>query len=174
LVTVPFAWDTTVHVAVPPGLAFFKTEKSFSHGGVALQELIIPHLVSQARSAIKRIGVEVVLAAFALLSPMVKLTLRASSAAPQASQMTLFSEAGRTLSIDVLRVRAEGVVSVLPPGKKVEIRLDTKDSEKRATLFFGSAETFRKGELLELDIRDIETGEQFPPGGIKLTMGREI
>ena len=29
-------------------------------------------------------------------------------------------------------------------------------------------------ELLELDIRDVETMEQFPSGGIKLTVGRDI
>ena len=31
--TFPFRWDDTIKVAVPPGLAFFKAEKSFSHGG---------------------------------------------------------------------------------------------------------------------------------------------
>ena len=41
------AWDASVRVAVPPGLAFFMAEKSFSHGGAAVQELIIPHLTSQ-------------------------------------------------------------------------------------------------------------------------------
>lgn len=40
------------------------------------------------------------------------------------------------------------------------------------TLFFHSAARFQKNDLLELDIRDVETLEQFPPGGIKLTVGR--
>jgi hypothetical protein len=42
------------------------------------------------------------------------------------------------------------------------------------TLFFHTALSFKSGELLELDIRDIETTEQFPPGGIKLTVGRDM
>ena len=58
LTRLPFPWDPTMMVAVPPGLAFFKAEKSFSHGGAALQELIIPHLTSRAHAPqTKPIGV---------------------------------------------------------------------------------------------------------------------
>jgi hypothetical protein len=39
-----------------------------------------------------------------------------------------------------------------------------------------TALSFQRGELLELDIRDVTTSdsEQFPPGGIKLTVGRDM
>jgi hypothetical protein len=46
--------------------------------------------------------------------------------------------------------------------------------EQSLTLFFQSTQSFQKGELLELDIRDVDTTEQFPPGGIKLTIGRDM
>jgi hypothetical protein len=52
--------------------------------------------------------------------------------------------------------------------------LEPKDGEQSATLFFHSAASFAQGELLELDIRDVDTGEQFPPGGIKLSVGRDM
>jgi len=55
-----------------------------------------------------------------------------------------------------------------------EVRIEPKDKEQSVTLFFHTATTFQKGELLELDIRDVETTEQFPPGGIKLTVGRDM
>ena len=45
---------------------------------------------------------------------------------------------------------------------------------KSVTLFFHSAQSFSTGEILHLDISDIETTEQFPPGGIKLTVGRDM
>ena len=32
----------------------------------------------------------------------------------------------------------------------------------------------KQGELLELSISDAETTEQFPPGGMKLTVGRDM
>jgi hypothetical protein len=176
LVRLPFAWDPDVRVAVPPGLAFFKAEKSFSHGGAAVQELIIPHLVSRGYAAQeKRIGVEVVLPAFELQRTAVKVTLRPTSATTTApEQMPLFAATGRTLSLDVLRPGPDGKpVSVLA-GKPKEVRLEAQGAEQSVTLFFHSSATFRKGELLELDIRDNETTEQFPPGGIKLTVGRDM
>lgn len=174
--TFPFPWDPAVKVAVPPGLAFFKTPKSFSHGGASLQELIIPHLTSRGRvTAEKRVGVEVVLPTFELTRTAVKVLIRPRpSAAGASGQMLLFMETGRTLAMDVVRTDATGKrASVLATGPK-EVRLEPADKEQAATLFFHTAASFQKGELLDLDIRDVETTEQFPPGGIKLTVGRDM
>lgn len=176
LVTLPMPWAPELRVAVPPGLAFFKAEKSFSHGGAALQELVIPHLVSHGQAGpSKRIAVEVVLPAHELQRPAIKVTLRVASTATQhAAQMSLFAESGRTLSIQVWRRGADGALTSVLASKAKEVRLDPKDKEQSATLFFHTALSFKTGELLELDIRDVETTEQFPPGGIKLTVGRDM
>lgn len=174
--TFPFAWDPAVRVAVPPGLAFFTAEKSFSHGGATLQEMIIPHLVSKSRvRSERRVGLEIVLPAYELMRTAVRVVLRPKvTGATATGQMLLFTETGRTLSLDVLRAEPDGRrVSVLAAGPK-EIRLEPKDTEQATTLFFHTAESFRKGELLDLDIRDTETAEQFPPGGIKLSIGRDM
>jgi len=176
LVRLPFLWDSEIRVAVPPGLAFFKAEKSFSHGGAAVQELVIPHLVSRGHVAQgKRVALEIVLPTFELQRPAVKVTLRvASTAVQQATQMALFTESGRTLSLEVLRRAADGTATSVLATKAKEVRIEPKDKEQSVTLFFHTATTFQKGELLELDIRDVETTEQFPPGGIKLTVGRDM
>jgi hypothetical protein len=177
LVTLPMPWAPELRVAVPPGLAFFKAEKSFSHGGAAIQELVIPHLVSRGPAPqSKRIAVEVVLPAHELQRPAVKVTLRvASTAAQHAAQMALFTESGRTLSIQVWRRGTDGALSSVLATKAKEVRLDPKDQKEQAvTLFFHTALSFKSGELLELDIRDVDTTEQFPPGGIKLTLGRDM
>ena len=90
--------------------------------------------------------------------------------------LLLAREAGvRTLSLDVLRVDSKGApVSVLASGRPKEVRVDAEASEQNVTLFFHSAQSFSTGEILHLDIRDVETTEQFPPGGIKLTLGRDM
>ena len=176
LTRLPFPWDPTMMVAVPPGLAFFKAEKSFSHGGAALQELIIPHLTSRTHAAqTKLIGVEVVLPTFELHRTAVKVTLRSTSAGPTgAGQMALFSETGRTLSLDVLRRDADGTQTTVLAGKPKEVRLDMGRQQESVTLFFHTSGRFKKDELLDLDIRDVATVEQFPSGGIKLTIGRDM
>lgn len=176
LVRLPFAWDPEMRVAVPPGLAFFKAEKSFSHGGAAVQELIIPHLTSHGHAAQeKRVGVEVVLPTYELQRTAVKVVLRpASTLSSKSSQMALFTESSRTLALDVVRREADGKLASVLAGKPKEVRLEAQGEEQSATLFFHSAARFQAGELLELDIRDVETTEQFPPGGIKLTVGRDM
>ena len=121
LVRLPFPWDKTMCVAIPPGLAFFKAEKAFSHGGAALQELIIPHLVSRGQaSREKRIGVEVVVPAHELQRAVVKLILRPASASRiKPDSMALFMESGRTLSVDVFRRGTDGTIhSVLAGNPK--------------------------------------------------------
>ncbi|MCP4656590.1 MAG: PglZ domain-containing protein [bacterium] len=175
LVSFPFAWDAGVRVAIPPGLAFFKAEKSFSHGGATLQELIIPHLVSRRRAfEEKRIEIEVVLPARELMGAAVKVGLRPVPAAATGAQMPLFGAVGRTLSLDVFGTSAQGKrESVLAAPKAKEVRLEAGDAEKSVTLFLRTL-PFRKGEVVELDIRDVETSEQLPPGGIKLTFGRDL
>ncbi len=176
LTSFPATWDPSMRIAVPPGLAFFKAEKSFSHGGAALQELIIPHLISKTRSEQgKRIGVEVVVPTYKLTRAAVKVVLR--PAAGKKEQLSLFTtiatETGRTLALDVRRTD-EPAGTVLATPKAKEIRLEAKDTEKSVTLFFHTAESFHQGELLDLDIRDIDTDEQFPPGGLKLSVGRDL
>jgi len=176
LATFPCSWDSAVRVAVPPGLAFFMAEKSFSHGGASLQELIIPHLVSKsAAKADKRIGVEVVLPTYELMRTGVKVVIRPMIEGA-AGQMSLFTGIGRTLCVDVRRhnVGTEPGERVLASPQPKELVVETGKGEQSVTLFFQTTQSFKKGELLELDIRDRDTGEQFPPGGIKLTIGRDM
>lgn len=174
LVTFPFAWDEDMRLALPPGLAFFMAEKSFSHGGGALQELLIPHLVSRMASEEKRVGIEVVVPAGELIRSAVKVTVRPK---PQVgvAQMSLFVEHGRTLQLDVLRITPEGERrSVLATGRPKEARVEASAAEVPVNLFFHTTESFRRGDVLVLEVRDVDTLEQFPAGGIKLTVGRDM
>lgn len=174
LVTFPFAWNDTMSLALPPGLAFFMTEKSFSHGGGALQEIIIPHLVSRMATQEKRVGVEVLVPTTELVRASVKVTLRPKVAAG-AGQMSLFVELGRNLQLDVLRATGEGQwKSVLATGRPKEIGIEADAGDVTVNLFFHTAESFRRGDVLLLDVRDMDTLEQFPPGGTKLTVARDI
>jgi hypothetical protein len=174
LVTFPFSWDAGMRVALPPGLAFFMAEKSFSHGGGALQEILIPHLVSRIATQQKRIGIEVFVPPGELVRSSVKVVLRPKVQAG-AGQMSLFVELGRTLQLDVLRTASSGKgKSVLATGRPKDVRIEGNSGEVTVNLFFHTAELFRRGDVLELDVRDADTFEQLPPGGIKLTVGRDM
>lgn len=119
-------------------------------------------------------GVEVVLPTCELMRTAVKVSLRPRTSEPPSGQMPLFTEAKRTLTLNVFRSSASDKrMSVLATGPK-EVLLVSQDKEQNVTLFFHTAASFQKGELLELDIRDVDTAEQFPPGGIRLTVGRDM
>ena len=90
----------------PPGLAFFfGGEGLLGHGGAALQELLIPHLISRMETQERRIGIDVLVALTELIRSSVKVVLQPRASAESAtSQMNLFVELGRTLRLDVLRL----------------------------------------------------------------------
>jgi hypothetical protein len=163
-----------VRVALPPGLAFFMAEKSFSHGGGALQEILIPHLVSRIATQKKRIAIEVLVPPGELVRSSVKVVLRPKVQAG-VGQMSLFVELGRNLQLDVMRVVSSSErKSVLATGRPKDVRIEGNSGEVTVNLFFHTAESFRRGDVLELDVRDADTFEQLPPGGTKLTVGRDM
>jgi hypothetical protein len=174
--TLPFAWDPNIRVALPPGLAFFSAEKGFSHGGAALQEIIIPHLVSRMETQERRIGIEILVPSTELMRSSVRVILRPkASSDDSATQLNLFVELGRSVRIDVLRQVPSGEQkSVLATDHVKEVRVEKDSGDVPVNLFFRSTESFRRGETLLLQVRDPDTSEQFPPGGTKLTVGRDM
>jgi biotin operon repressor len=172
LKTKPFSWDASVRVAFPPGTAFFKTEKAFSHGGGTLQEMIIPRLVSRGRIQMRKIGVEVVLPTYELTQAAVKLVLRPTTGGDAlVGELALFADQPRELQLEVLRA---GDGSSVLSGKWKTVKLEPGGVEVALTLFFDSKHSFKTGDLLQLQIRDPETEEQFPPGGIHLRIARDL
>lgn len=59
--TLPWHWDPNVRIAVPPGAHAFRAGEAYAHGGVSLQESIVPDIIvgetggTQAASASARI-----------------------------------------------------------------------------------------------------------------------
>jgi len=175
LKTKPFAWDARVRVALPPGLAYFKAEKSFSHGGATLQELVIPHLVSRQQSKQQKVGVEILVAGAGLnlTSAAVKVVVR-PLAMGDGGEMAAMVALPRNLEVNVVRGGGAGTGSILSRAEAKKIVLKP-DSEVPLTLFFDSKFTFKQGDVLRLEIRDADTGEQFPgPEGITLHVARDL
>jgi hypothetical protein len=171
----PMPWDPSIRVAIPPGFAYFKTEKSFSHGGATLQELVIPRLCSKQRAKQQKVGVEILLAGAGagLTSAAVKLILRPLNVSGE-GQLSAMSAMPRNLILNVFRDSKGESTSVLARSEPKSAELQTT-GEVAVTLFFDSKFTIQKGEQLRLAISDADTGEQFPgPKGILLTASRDL
>lgn len=164
--TFPFPFDPKVRVAVPAGMACFKEEKSFAHGGVAVQEVVIPHLVSHKEAAPERAGVRVLPGAYEVKTHAVKVVLE-----PVLSErMDLFSKpVGRTVEVDLRRKDAS--VLVRPVRKEI-----APDPAQKATvvLMLDDKLAFMEGDLLDLVVRDVDNQEVLSPAGLRLTVARNL
>lgn len=163
-------WNEEFLVAVPPGLSFFKTEKSFSHGGASLQELIIPHFVSTVHATPKTFEVRVELESYQLTRAALKVTL--ASKADFSLNGDLFEQSSRTLDIQVTKKNSG--LSVLPNQQPKTVKLEWNDREKSVTAFFDSKHAFVADEQLVLSVSDKDTGEKFPSSGIILNIARDL
>ncbi|MFY9826548.1 MAG: PglZ domain-containing protein [Thermoanaerobaculia bacterium] len=164
--TFPFPLDPRIRVAVPAGMAFFKREKTFSHGGVALQEVVIPHLVSRRETMAMRVGLRVILDAYEIKTYSVKITLE--PVLPEA--MDLFTQpVGRTVEVDLLR----GGESVVVYTVKKEIKAEA-GQKVTVVLMLNDRHVFMEGEMLDLIVRDVETREVLSPAGLRLTVARSL
>lgn len=171
----PMPWDESVRVGVPPGFAYFKTERSFSHGGATLQEMVIPRLCSRQRAKQQKVGVEILLAGAGagLTSAAVKIILRPLNLGGE-GELAAVSAMPRKLLLNVYKDGKEGSVSVLPRGEFKSADLQAS-GEIALTLFFDSKFTVQKGDQLRLAVTDSDSGEHFPgPEGIILTASRNL
>ena len=108
--TFPFPFIPKVRVAVPAGMACFKEERSFAHGGVAVQEVVIPHLVSRKEALPERVGIRVLPAAYEIKTHAVKVVLEA--VLPE--RLDLFNRpVGRNVEVDLRRKEASVLVRLV-------------------------------------------------------------
>jgi len=164
--TFPFPFDPRIRVAVPAGMVFFKSEKTFSHGGIALQEVVIPHLVSRRETMATRVGLQVVPAAYEIKTYSVKVVL--DPVLPE--KVDLFTKpVGRTVEIDLQRAKETVVAHVVQKEIKPE-------AGQRVTvvLMLNDKLAFMEGEMLDVMVRDVETREVLSPAGLRLTIARNL
>jgi hypothetical protein len=54
LLHLPWRWNPGIHIAYAPGIAFFKKNEEYAHGGISIQECLTPSLVVEAGAATGR------------------------------------------------------------------------------------------------------------------------
>jgi hypothetical protein len=58
LPTVPWRWDSAVRIAVAPGITCFVKGKEYEHGGVSLQECVVPTITLVSSDAAADVSIE--------------------------------------------------------------------------------------------------------------------
>jgi len=54
--TVPWHWDSNVRIALARGIACFQVNQEYEHGGVSLQECVVPRVAVRAGTSVVRTG----------------------------------------------------------------------------------------------------------------------
>ncbi|MBF8299279.1 MAG: hypothetical protein HW397_328, partial [Dehalococcoidia bacterium] len=123
LPSVPWHWASSVHFAVPPGIGVFKASLEYAHGGLSLQECLVPELtISSAAPVAAEVAISCV--------KWVGLRCRIRT-----------SESAAGLLADIREMIADKVSSVISKPKEIEadgqtslLVSDDRKAGKKATV----------------------------------------
>jgi hypothetical protein len=142
--------DPSIELALPRGIRTLVKASPYLHGGLSLQECVIPHLVSVRTAAPTRLRAEVSVATAKVSGATIAFTVKPVVDGPP-GQLTLESP-------QPIRVRitaAAGDVKVADP-VELELRADTP--ELRAAVYLIEGHRIAAGTELVLEVVDAESG----------------
>ena len=158
LFTLPFPLDERLRVAFAPGIACFEKPSEYLHGGMSLQEIVVPHLTSFAAQKPEKMRVQCALPSDQVATLSIKVLL--VSEPPQTGN--LFGQpVGRT--VEVTFTRSGKPVAAL---KKVVVAPSSEENTQSVTVFLDEEIDFKKGDVLILQVRDADTQEDLGGGKI--------
>lgn len=146
-----------VRLAFPRGVRTLEAAEEFLHGGISLQECVIPHLVSRVRTASARLGLDLSVAQTQVTSGTVSITLRPLIPTGQSSLT-----GPRPLQ---LRLWIETVAAGGEPSRRVselvELTLRPDAEEIKWPLYLEDAADLKAGQTLRLRAQDANSGREF-------------
>ncbi|MDX0695437.1 BREX-1 system phosphatase PglZ type B [Sinorhizobium medicae] len=105
--TLPWTFDASVRIAVPPGVRAFRAGEAYAHGGVSLQECVVPEiLVGDVPVSALGGGADVRIASFAW--KRYRLTVTLTRDAPDHEVEVRRSERDQRSRVEAERVGGEG------------------------------------------------------------------
>jgi hypothetical protein len=151
MLTLSMPMDERLRLAFAPGIACFVKPKQYLHGGISLEEMVVPLLTSVAKQKSEKMKVQCALPSPDVTTMSIKVVLVVEP--PVASD--LFNQPlGRNIAITFLR---DGTEVALP--KQVVIEPGTVESTQSVTVFLDENIGFRRDDMLTLQVRDTDTQE---------------
>lgn len=156
VVRLPVPFNPEEELGFPRGARTFTKASWYLHGGLSLQESVIPHLISRAAPPPRRVGV-----AFEIPSPELAGATVAVRARPVVDE-----QEGEQLELAVprpLRIRIEVVTTDAVPRRvsdaaTLELRHDSP--ELATAVYLTDGVRLKVGSRLQLTAHDVETGEE--------------
>jgi hypothetical protein len=135
------------------------------HGGLALQEIVVPHVATWSIRRPQKMRVQCALTATETATLTVKVILISAPPAPT----TLYDQAmGRTLEVFISKDSA-----LVSQAKTVTIEPSNQEQTQTVTIFLNDSAELKRGQVLTLHARDVDTEEELV-GGLTLTVARDF
>ena len=112
----PWHWNPEEHFATPPGIACFSTRDEYAHGGLSIQECLIPDIRVE-RTAVARLTVQLRSLSWHRLRCNVAVRVRGAPAAsgppPLSADLRLDTPAGESVASSPKPIDADGLASLV-------------------------------------------------------------
>jgi hypothetical protein len=116
--TVPWHWDPGVRIAIAPGITCFEAGKEYEHGGVSLQECVVPRLTIMAARADRPTGPEITKVRW--LGLVCRVNFNGVAAGSLVDIRALPADPSTSIAENVKETSSEGKASLLVPDEDLE------------------------------------------------------
>ena len=154
------------------GLRSFTAGQEFLHGGLSLQELVIPHVTFRFERVRPALRVE-------MLAPPGEISrnpleLGVTVARPPATSLFDEEPPSRTVVFDLLRRPGDRGTSLCRQAKTVELTAADANKVKRVTLFLDHDKHPARDEPIHLYLRDTDAPDEDLAPGVSFRLAAEI
>ena len=144
-------FDDRVQLGFPRGLRTLMKAGPYAHGGISLQECVIPHLISRREAAVARLSAEVSVAVATVTGATIPFSVLPVRIDPE-GQMSLETPQPLHLTISAYADAQEVTEPV-----SIEVRVDSP--EQRSAVYLRDDVSLARGAQLRLRAQDMSTGE---------------
>jgi hypothetical protein len=158
LIRLPLPFDPSVQLGFPRGIRTLTKASWYGHGGISLQETIIPHVVSRAAAtAVARVRASFTVPLVELVGATIPVRVSPLAVAAEGEQLSLQPPPPLRVRLEVVAVGGERPQQAAAP-VSVQVRADSP--EQATALYLSDDIRLAAGTELQVRAFDDETGER--------------
>jgi PglZ domain len=156
LMHLPLPFDPSVQLGFPRGIRTLGKAAWYAHGGVSLQEAVIPHVVSRAAAEVRRVRAAFVVPVRNIVGATIPVRITPVVAGQEVEQLSFQAPQPMTVRLEVTGVAGGQALQVAAP-VRVDVRADSP--EQVTALYLSDGVKLAAGTQLTVAAFDDETGE---------------
>ena len=156
LIRLPLPFEPALELGFPRGIRALGKAAWYAHGGISLQEAVIPHLVSRAAATVARVRASFAVPITQLVGATIPVRVNPVVGAVDGEQLSLKVPMPLRVRLEIIAPGENGPVQAASP-VRLEVRADSP--EQATALYLSEGRKFAAGTELKAAAFDDETGE---------------